>query len=593
MNNRRRLLWQLVPSYMLVTIVSLVVVTGYASSSFKSFYLEQRVNDLKERAYLLQDQIIEHLDPLDENRIDALCKKLGPLSATRFTVILPSGKVIGDSSVNPRLMDNHLDRPEVMQALRDNFGISVRTSNTLQKEMMYVSLCIRNGPRIYGFLREAVSLTAIEMAIVSAQKKIAFGSLFVAIFAASISFYVSFRISRPLEDIRKGAERFASGDFEGRLSVTGSREIGSLSESMNKMAAELRQRFDIITRQRVELETILSSMMEGVLAVDRNEKVIMINDSAAKTFGLDLEKAHGRSLQEVIRNSAIHKVIGRSLTCHEPIEKDVLIYDDLLGERVMTIHCAPWEGVAEEKIGTLAVFNDVTRLRKLESIRREFVSNVSHELKTPVTAIKASVETLMGGAINNKETFERFLNIIERHADRLEAIIENLLSLSRIEQGDENNEIRMVKQRLRAVLESAVQALNVKIDAKDIKAELACDDSITVKANRTMLEEAVINLLDNAIKFSNSKSIIRIKVTQTDSETVIRVTDHGCGIEERHLDRIFERFYRVDKGRSRDQGGTGLGLAIVKHIARIHGGRVSVESAIGTGSSFSVHLPLF
>ena len=239
--------------------------------------------------------------------IDALCKRIGPPSSTRFTVILPSGKVMGDSFADPHLMDNHIDRPEIIQAMSNNIGISVRTSRTLHKRMIYVSICLKDGPNIIGMLRGAFPLSYIDRELSAVRKKMAFGSLFVAIFAALISLYVSRRISRPIEEVRKGAERFAEGDFGYRLPVEGAREIRSLSVGMNQMAAELQKRFEIIRQQRSELETILSSMMEGVLTVDTDEHVVTMNASVARIFGLDPEWARGRSLQEVLGNH----VIGR------------------------------------------------------------------------------------------------------------------------------------------------------------------------------------------------------------------------------------------------------------------------------------------
>jgi two-component system phosphate regulon sensor histidine kinase PhoR len=291
----------------------------------------------------------------------------------------------------------------------------------------------------------------------------------------------------------------------------------------------------------------------------------------------------------VVRNSVLQKFIEDALSSQKSIEKDITFYSN--GERYLDAHGSILVDAEGNKMGALIVLNDITRLRKLESMRQEFVANVSHEIKTPITAIKASVETLRHGAINKPSDAERFLEITEKHVVRLEAIIEDLLSLSRIEQGSEKEEIILSKGKIRAVLESAIQVCTPNADSKEIELSLICEEDMEATMNSALLEQALINLLDNAIKYSQEGSSVEVELSRTESEILLSVRDHGCGIENKHLKRLFERFYRVDNGRSRDLGGTGLGLAIVKHIAQAHKARVSVESAPGEGSTFSIHIP--
>lgn len=337
------------------------------------------------------------------------------------------------------------------------------------------------------------------------------------------------------------------------------------------------------------MEAVLASMVEGVIAVDMDERVISMNQAAAQMFVCNPSAAQGRTIQEVVRNVVLHEFVRNTLSSQKPVEKDIVLHTGV--ERFINGHGTVLRDARGEQMGALIVLNDVTRIRRLENVRREFVANVSHEIKTPITAIKGFVETLRDGAVKNPEDAERFLGIIENHAERLEAIIEDLLSLSRIEREAERGKISLVEGQVQDVVQMAVQVCEMSARAKDIKIEFSCDKDIASKINAPLLEQAIVNLLDNAIKYSAEGSTIRVEVTQTAEEIIIDVRDQGCGIEKEHLPRLFERFYRVDKARSRQLGGTGLGLAIVKHITQAHGGQVSVESVPGKGSTFSIRLP--
>ncbi len=541
------------------------------------------------RAGLFKSQILGYLDPLDREAIDSLCKRVGRHTATRITVILPSGKVVGDSAKEPKKMDNHADRPEFIMALNRPQGTSIRFSRTLKKHMMYVGIPIKTGDHISAVVRASIPITAVDVAIKKIQIKITIGIFAIAILAALLSLLVSRRITRPIEQIKKWADSIAQGEFQFRPPVTGSEEIGALSEAMHQMAIELHERIDTIVQQRNEIEAVLSSMVEGVIAVDMEERVISMNHAAAKILGLNPSGVRGRSIQEVARNTIFQQFVKDTLSSHGVVERDIVLSSN--NEEFLNGHGTLLCNAEGRQIGALMVLNDVTRLKRLEKIRREFVANVSHEIKTPITAIKGFVETLQDGAIKNPENAERFLEIIGRHADRLEAIVEDLLSLSKIEMGAEGQEVPLVETRLKDVIETSIQICEANASAKKIDIELSCPGDITTKIDPPLLEQAFVNLLDNAIKYSNKGKTVWVEVSQRENEIVISVRDHGCGIERRHLTRIFERFYRVDKARSRQLGGTGLGLAIVKHVVQVHGGRVTVESAPSKGSTFSLYLP--
>ncbi len=589
MKKRKRLLWRLFPSYVLITLISLLAVSWYASEAMRQFFLDQTATDLKARAALLEKQIEGLLEPLDADTIDSICKEAGRLSATRITVILPDGTVIGDSRETPRLMDNHANRPEIITALTGQTGKSQRFSNTLMQQMYYVAVPIKDRQKIVAVLRTSLPATAVETEIRSIQLKIALGGCIIALLAAGISWVISRRISRPIEHMRKSAEHFATGDLNHRLTPPETEEMGGLADAMNQMATQLNDRIETIISQRNQLETVLASMLEGVIAIDTEERIVSINQAAAQLFENEPVDCQGKSIQEIIRSPALQQFIRNALSNKYPSEEDITVFQN--EERVIGVKGSPILDVNQHQIGTLVVFHDVTQLRRLENMRRDFVANVSHEIKTPLTAIKGFVETLQQGNVEEVHEKERFLGIIQKHVDRLNAIIEDLLALSRIEQEDESKQIQFEPVQIADVFQAAIQLCRPKAEKQNIRINFECEKDTTATFDPTLIEQAIVNLLDNAIKFSEPESTIQVKSHHQDDRMIISVQDHGIGIAQKHLPRLFERFYRVDKARSRSMGGTGLGLAIVKHIAQAHGGHVSVESKLGEGSRFSIHLP--
>ena len=586
---RRKLLWHVYPYYLVVIVASLLAVSLYASFEVKRAYLEDIALQLEARAKLIDAQLIPISLAGDSGELNTLVVRLGQQSSTRITIIDVAGVVLADSDEDPIAMENHRLRPEFAEALAGRKGMDSRLSNTLQKQMMYVAVPLKRHDGIVGVLRISTPLTPIDRAVEEIQTQILIGGILIPILAAISCLLVSRRITRPIEEIKQSAECFSRGEFHCRLPSFESEEIGSLSETMNQMAGELSERIETITRQRNELEVVFSSMLEGVLAIDASERIMSMNEAAAEFFECDPKQAQGRSVQEVIRNVDLQDFVKRALSCQGLIEQDILFHTPIEG--VLNAHGNALYDTEGTNIGALIVFSDVTRLRQLETVRRDFVANVSHEIKTPITAIKGFVQTLRDGAINEPENRGRFLEIIENQVDRLSFIIEDLLSLSRIEEDAKKEEIVLQPGSIEGVLATAIQLCEAKAVAKKIKLELSCEADLEAKINPALLEQAVVNLLDNAVKYSEAKSTVRLEAGKEDSEIVIHVKDHGCGIEKRHLERLFERFYRVDKARSRKLGGTGLGLAIVKHITRAHHGYVTVASVPHEGSTFSLHLP--
>jgi len=584
----KRLFWQLYPTFLLISVISVMAISWYAFSSLRDFFLDQTQIDLKVRGQLLEQQIRSYLTPLDALSIDATCKKIGRLSATRITVILPNGEVVGDTDEDPQSMDNHRSRPEVLQALKNGQGSSTRYSRTLHQNMMYVAISLKKDDTVAAVIRTSFSLSAIDGTLKQVHIRIAWGGFIMVLFAALFSYMASRYIGRPIEQIRRGAERFARGDLKFRLPSMATKELSSLSASLNDMAAQLDEKMKSFIHQRNELEAVLASMVEGVMAVDKDERILSVNRAAANMFESQPEVLQGRLIQEVIRNRDLQGFVTKALANETNIENDISFYTN--NERIIRAYCSSLRDANGVQVGTLVVLNDVTRIRRLENIRRDFVANVSHEIKTPLTAIKGFVETLQRGAVDNLEESERFLDIIARHVERLNSIVDDLLCLSRIEAEDEKKELKLEKSPVRNILEVAIQVCQAKADEKNISIELSCDKEMTARIDPPLFEQAAVNLIDNAVKYSADNSSIQISAHAEQNEIVIRFQDHGIGIPKQHLDRLFERFYRVDKARSRNLGGTGLGLSIAKHIIQAHGGRIAVESTPGAGSTFSIFL---
>ncbi len=587
---KKRLLWQIFPSYLLITLIALLTVTWYASSITREFYIQQRITDLQARGRLIEDQIFLKFSPPDFRSIDALCKTLGEKSKTRITVVLPDGKVIGDSEKDPVKMDNHLDRPEIIEALKNKTGFSVRYSHTVKQDMMYLALPKYKKDKLTGFLRMSVPLTFIERVVNSIRKRIGLTGAIIAFLSAIISLLVSWRISRPLEEMKRGVEKFSEGDLAYRLPAPSTEEMSRLAEALNQMASQLDEKINTIIQQRNEQQAVFQSMVEGVVAVDQEERFISINQAAADLFHVETSQVQGRGMREIIRNTELQRFMLKVLRSEKNIESEIRLWDK--DERFLQVQGAVLKDAQGKGLGALIVMNDITRLHRLENLRRDFSASVSHEIRTPLTAIKGSVETLLDGAVEEREAAMRFLNIISKQADRLSAIVEDLLSLAKLEQEDDEPKIQMEETQLREVLESAVQECLPMSSEKELKIDLLCEENIEARINPQLLEQAVVNLVDNAIMYSNPEKEIHVLAKKTDGEVTVSVQDHGCGMAREHLPRIFERFYRVDRARSRKLGGTGLGLAIVKHITQAHKGRVTVESTLGEGSTFHIHLPL-
>ena len=429
--------------------------------------------------------------------------------------------------------------------------------------------------------------SAADAALRVAQRGLLLGHLACGLGAALVGFIVARRTARPVTELRHAAVQLATGHVDAPLPATDLVELADIATAFGLLREQLVESGLKIGRQGTQQQAVLGSMIEGVVAIDARQRVLGINRAAADLLDVNLERIIGRPLQEVIRNPDLRRFALRAIDCREPVEDDLVLHgmrDRTIRLRGTALRDASGEG------GAVIVLNDVTDMQRLENVRRDFVANVSHELKTPVASIKGFVETLLDGAADDPADSRRFLEIVARQADRLAAIIEDLLALSRIEQSEGSGTLPMEPRPLLAILEAAAEDCRPRASERSIRLDVACPPDLTATVNGPLLEQAVINLVDNAIKYSEPGKTVWLSASR-DGGGLIRVRDEGCGIAAEHLPRLFERFYRVDKARSRQQGGTGLGLAIVKHIVQAHGGTVAVESTPGVGTTFTLRLP--
>jgi two-component system phosphate regulon sensor histidine kinase PhoR len=586
----RTLLWQLGLALMIMQCVVAVVFGAYGYAELKRFHYEQTTGQLQQLVAPVASSFEPALAGMPSQEADRLADELGARSGVRVTVILPDGVVVGDSERDPAGMDNHRLRPEIDEAFSSGTGSAVRFSQTLQTNMMYVALSVGEGDRPAGVVRVAMPLTAIDAELGRLVRLLALAGLILLGLTFAIIYLVSRRLSTAVRRLARGARRFASGDLDHRIVKPASSELGMVTEAFNRMAGQLEQHVARLRAQQLEFQAILQSMSNGVLAVDAEQRVLSVNRAAERLLGVDGAAARGRLLQEVVREPQLHRFVADAIAGSSRRSEELAVGH---GEpRTIQATGEPLMEVDGGTAGLVVVLNDVTQLRRLESIRSDFAANVSHELKTPITTIKGYVETLLETEAGDPAERQRFLDIIMGNADRLAAIIEDLLALARLEEPGADRDLERAETPLAPLMEAVAARMEVAASEKDMALRVDVSPDLDALVNARLFEQAVSNLVSNAVKFAPAGTAVTLTADRTAEDGIeVAVADEGPGIGAEHLPRLFERFYRVDRARSRELGGTGLGLAIVKHIALVHGGRAEVESAAGTGSIFRIVLP--
>jgi two-component system phosphate regulon sensor histidine kinase PhoR len=513
----------------------------------------------------------------DITTIDSLSKNLGKSIGKRVTVIAADGTVLGDTERNPAEMENHRYRDEVQQALKGEVGKSTRFSRTIEEDMLYVTVPIEYKENIIGVLRVSMYLDDIDILSITLMKNIIKVALLMILLSAFIAFLTAKKCSSPLEKLAEASREIAKGKFNIRVNVNGTNELKDLAENFNYMAERIGTLVAQLQYEKEQQNSISESISEGIMLLDTRGKIISTNRSFKKFF--HLQAIENKYYWEVLRDEQFDQLIRK-------IQKSGENFSEEMSWNNKSFLCSfssiPLKG------GIAVVFHDITEIKNLERVKKDFISNVSHELRTPLTAIKGFVETLSEEESDPNKL--RYLEIIERHSDRLVSIVNDLLLLSNLEERESKLEIEKIN--IKSLIDDIYKIFEENIKQKNLNfVEDVPENLPPLEGDRFKLEQMLINLIDNAIKYTD-RGEIKISAYLQDSSLRIEISDTGIGIPEKHVNRIFERFYVVDKSRSRKSGGTGLGLSIVKHILNLHNGKIEVESTQGVGTHFSIVLPL-
>jgi two-component system phosphate regulon sensor histidine kinase PhoR len=571
---KRSVFFKTFSGYLLITLLLSVLILLFTFATIKDHYIQTLTNDLKNLATTLKLKVTPLLKENQFDKLDTLVKELGAEIGTRITIIAPDGMVLADSEKDPKSMENHSRRLEIIQALEGKTGNSIRFSRTVKEEMLYVAIPINEEDAILGVLRISLFLSEINGLLNNLKIKIL--QIVIIIIAVSLFVAVIFSksLSKPISELVNASHRVASGDFDVMILSKRKDELGELADSFNYMVTRIKKLVTELSLEKEALNTIITSIHEGIVVLDKKGKILLSNDSFGKIVNNTAVK--GKFYWELIRSHELGKLI-------ENIGRENAVASEEIEINKRNFICsAAFLSSAEQIVLTL---HDITEILQVTKMKKDFVANVSHELRTPLTAIKGFVETLEQE--KNVKT-KHYLDIIKRHTDRLINIVQDLQLLSELE---EKEKLELENVHLQKLVNNIFKMFKQRLTEKNLYLKLNIADNLPlIKADSFKLEQMFINLIDNAFKYTE-KGGITITVGQINSSIKIEIEDTGIGIPGEHLSRIFERFYVVDKSRSRKMGGTGLGLAIVKHIVQVHKGGIKIESKVNKGSKFTIILP--
>jgi two-component system phosphate regulon sensor histidine kinase PhoR len=577
----RRIQWRITISFILVVVVGMGILGAYLVNSTRNSQLANLRTQLESEAMITAEASLP-LFLVPGSDLDALAKKLGNEIHTRVTIIALNGTVLGDSDEDPATMENHATRPEVMDALTTGLGESTRYSTTLGRQMMYVAVPVKDQTVTVGVTRVALPLLAVQDSVNRLTLIIILAILATAALVIVAAVLIGRRTTRPLREVTEASERIASGDLGQRIPVRSQDETGQLAQAFNQMSSNVNRLVGDISLEKTKLQTVLANMADGVIMTDLEGNIVLANRATEKLFNFREKDVISKPLIEAVHDHEADEILKLCLSTGQTQTGQ---FESAVSKRFLRAIGIP---IADGKLtGALLLFQDLTEVRNLQTMRRELVGNISHELRTPIAGIKAMVETLRAGAIDDKEAAVDFLTRIDGEVDRLTQMVSELTELSRIETG--RAELRMSPVNLNLLVDEVLTQLNTLAQRQQvtITADLTADLPV-IKADHDRVRQALINLVHNAVKFNRPGGTVTVS-TRADAKSVtVSVSDTGIGISKDDLPHVFERFYKADK--ARPTGGSGLGLAIAKHVVQAHGGSIWAQSEEGKGSTFSFSL---
>jgi two-component system phosphate regulon sensor histidine kinase PhoR len=577
----RSIQWRIAVPFILLIVISMGVLGIYLTSFAKDFQLDNLRSHLEKEARITVEASLPTFLGQGGD-LDALAKKLGEEINARITIIALDGKVLGDSQEAPSTMENHATRPEVKDALASGVGESTRYSTTLGEQMMYVAVPITNQGKILGVARVALPLVAVQNSVNQMTLIISLAMATTTILAIVAAGLIARATTRPIREITKVSKRIASGELGQKIPVRTRDETGQLAQAFNEMSSNLNKLVGDISAEKNKLQTVLVNMADGIMMVDVEGKIVLANQATERIFNFREKDVITKPLIEVVHDHEADEILK---LCLRTSQAQTVQFEAATSKRFLRTIAIP---IVEGKLtGALLLFQDLTELRSLQTMRRELVGNISHELRTPLAGIKAMVETLKNSAVDDKEAASDFLTRIDSEVARLTQMVSELTELSRIETG--KAELMMTPVDVNVLIEEVAAQLSPLAQQVTIATDLANDIPI-VRADNDRIRQTLVNLVHNAIKFNRPGGRVTISTKAERESVTVSVSDTGIGITKEDLPHVFERFYKADKARPR--GGSGLGLAIAKHTIQAHGGNIWVQSEEGKGSTFSFSLPL-
>jgi len=577
---KRNLFLKILFSYMVVVCLSFFVLDLLIKDEIK------KVMTAKIEAELLA--YAELIDLSSAQKMSEQLKQIARISGARVTLVDAQGKVFADSEKDVALLENHFSRPEVQEARLRGKGKSIRFSQTIGVDTLYVAISMKSKSQITGYVRLARPLHDVQNAIEQVYQSIFLAMMIVMVIALIIALVFSYRLAAPIRAMERFTERLRQGDQVETIFLKTSDETKKLADNINYLVDELQSQIRLANEEKSKLMTAFTSMTEGVLILDAEDKIEFVNSALSNILTGQYEDISGKTLMDAFRDVDLQKAFLKFKKTHAIVSEEVnlgSIEPVILSVSISSVHNYP----GEEKV--MLVFHDVTRLKKLEKIRVDFVANVTHEIKTPLTAIIGYLETIQTGAASSDDDLKRFIDISLKQAGRLNRLVEDLLVISKIELGE--IKLHFEEVPIRDAFEGAIPLVETKAGLKKINIQNNVQENLSyVWADKDRLTQILVNVLDNAVKFTPEDGSVFIDAGQKDNYTVLTIADTGIGVPKEEIRRLGERFYRVDRSRSRDLGGTGLGLSIVKHLMIAHGGKIEIESQLGRGTKVSLYFPL-